>query len=114
LREAGAVILGKTNTHEFANGPTGDRSASGPTRNPHAPIALREVRAPGRPPRSPRAPSRSPSAPTPAGRHASPPPAAASSASDPLRAPSPPPASSRWLPLWTPWAPWPGPLPTAL
>ncbi|MGP3943706.1 amidase [Streptomyces sp. 6N106] len=37
LREAGAVILGKTNTHEFANGPTGDRSASGPTRNPHAP-----------------------------------------------------------------------------
>ncbi|GLY63559.1 amidase [Amycolatopsis taiwanensis] len=36
LREAGAVILGKTTTHEFACGPTGDRSASGPTRNPYA------------------------------------------------------------------------------
>jgi Asp-tRNA(Asn)/Glu-tRNA(Gln) amidotransferase A subunit family amidase len=37
LREAGAVILGKTTTHEVANGPTGDRSASGPTRNPWSP-----------------------------------------------------------------------------
>ncbi|GHF83564.1 aspartyl-tRNA(Asn)/glutamyl-tRNA(Gln) amidotransferase subunit A [Amycolatopsis bartoniae] len=36
LRDAGAVIVGKTATHEFANGPTGDRAASGPTRNPHA------------------------------------------------------------------------------
>lgn len=34
LREAGAVIVGMTNTHEFAYGPTGDRSAAGPTRNP--------------------------------------------------------------------------------
>ena len=35
LREAGTVLLGKTNTHEFAYGPTGDRSFFGPTRNPH-------------------------------------------------------------------------------
>jgi aspartyl-tRNA(Asn)/glutamyl-tRNA(Gln) amidotransferase subunit A len=35
LREAGSVLLGKTNTHEFAYGPTGDRSFFGPTRNPH-------------------------------------------------------------------------------
>jgi aspartyl-tRNA(Asn)/glutamyl-tRNA(Gln) amidotransferase subunit A len=35
LRGAGAVLLGKTNTHEFAYGPTGDRSYFGPTHNPH-------------------------------------------------------------------------------
>ena len=35
LREAGTVLLGKTNTHEFAYGPTGDRSFFGPTRNPY-------------------------------------------------------------------------------
>lgn len=35
LEEAGAVILGKLNTHEFAYGPTGDHSYFGPTRNPH-------------------------------------------------------------------------------
>src|SRR5918995_1210616 len=35
LQEAGAILLGKTNTHEFAYGPTGDRSYFGPTRNPH-------------------------------------------------------------------------------
>ena len=34
LGEAGAVIVGKTNTHEFAYGTTGDRSRFGPTRNP--------------------------------------------------------------------------------
>jgi aspartyl-tRNA(Asn)/glutamyl-tRNA(Gln) amidotransferase subunit A len=34
LRQAGAVILGKTTTHEFAYGPTGDRSAAGPSLNP--------------------------------------------------------------------------------
>ncbi|CAM3402003.1 Asp-tRNA(Asn)/Glu-tRNA(Gln) amidotransferase GatCAB subunit A [Hydrogenibacillus schlegelii] len=34
LKRAGAVIIGKTNTHEFAFGPTGDRSLIGPTRNP--------------------------------------------------------------------------------
>ncbi|GAA1618762.1 amidase [Kribbella sancticallisti] len=36
LRAAGAIVLGKTTTHEFANGPTGDRAATGPTRNPYA------------------------------------------------------------------------------
>jgi aspartyl-tRNA(Asn)/glutamyl-tRNA(Gln) amidotransferase subunit A len=35
LGEAGAILIGKTNTHEFAYGPTGDRSYFGPTRNPH-------------------------------------------------------------------------------
>jgi aspartyl-tRNA(Asn)/glutamyl-tRNA(Gln) amidotransferase subunit A len=35
LEEAGAVLIGKTNTHEFAYGPTGDRSYFGPVRNPH-------------------------------------------------------------------------------
>jgi aspartyl-tRNA(Asn)/glutamyl-tRNA(Gln) amidotransferase subunit A len=35
LEEAGAVLVGKTNTDEFAYGPTGDRSYFGPTRNPH-------------------------------------------------------------------------------
>ena len=35
LEEAETVLIGKTNTHEFAYGPTGDRSYFGPTRNPH-------------------------------------------------------------------------------
>lgn len=35
LKEAGAIIIGKTNTHEFAYGPIGDRSFFGPCRNPH-------------------------------------------------------------------------------
>jgi Asp-tRNA(Asn)/Glu-tRNA(Gln) amidotransferase A subunit family amidase len=34
LRKAGAVIVGKTLTHEFAYGPTGDRSLQGAARNP--------------------------------------------------------------------------------
>ena len=37
LRAAGAIILGKCNLHEFAFGTTGEESAFGPTRNPHAP-----------------------------------------------------------------------------
>ncbi|SDH09337.1 aspartyl-tRNA(Asn)/glutamyl-tRNA(Gln) amidotransferase subunit A [Nonomuraea jiangxiensis] len=37
LRRAGAIVVGKTTTHEFAYGPTGDRSANGPSRNPHDP-----------------------------------------------------------------------------
>jgi 1-carboxybiuret hydrolase len=40
LREAGAVVVGKTVTHEFAYGPTGDRSASGPARNPYRTTAM--------------------------------------------------------------------------
>ncbi len=35
LRDAGAVIIGKTNLHEFALGPTSDESAFGPVRNPY-------------------------------------------------------------------------------
>jgi aspartyl-tRNA(Asn)/glutamyl-tRNA(Gln) amidotransferase subunit A len=34
LRAAGAVIIGKTNLHEFALGPTNDDSAYGPVRHP--------------------------------------------------------------------------------
>ncbi|RCG29844.1 amidase [Sphaerisporangium album] len=40
LREAGAIIVGKTTTHEFAYGPTGDRSRNGPSRNPHDPARM--------------------------------------------------------------------------
>jgi len=40
LRAAGAVIVGKTTTHEFAYGPTGDRAASGPGRNPRDPSRM--------------------------------------------------------------------------
>jgi aspartyl-tRNA(Asn)/glutamyl-tRNA(Gln) amidotransferase subunit A len=40
LREAGAVVVGKTVTHEFAYGPTGDQSAHGPARNPYRPAAM--------------------------------------------------------------------------
>lgn len=37
LREAGAVIVAKSHTHEFAYGPTGDTAAEGTARNPHDP-----------------------------------------------------------------------------
>ncbi|MBC6456643.1 amidase [Actinomadura sp. HBU206391] len=40
LRAGGAVIVGKTTTHEFAYGPTGDRSANGPSRNPYDPTRM--------------------------------------------------------------------------
>ena len=35
LKEAGAIIIGKQHTHQFAYGPTGDRSHVGPARNPY-------------------------------------------------------------------------------
>jgi aspartyl-tRNA(Asn)/glutamyl-tRNA(Gln) amidotransferase subunit A len=34
LREAGAILIGKTNLHEFAFGTTGDETAFGPVRHP--------------------------------------------------------------------------------
>jgi aspartyl-tRNA(Asn)/glutamyl-tRNA(Gln) amidotransferase subunit A len=40
LRAAGAVIVGKTTTHEFAYGPTGDLAANGPAANPHDPARM--------------------------------------------------------------------------
>jgi aspartyl-tRNA(Asn)/glutamyl-tRNA(Gln) amidotransferase subunit A len=42
LKNAGAVLIGKTNLHEFAFGTTTEDSAFGPTRNPHD-----ETRSPG-------------------------------------------------------------------
>ena len=42
LREAGAIIIGKTNLHEFAFGTTSDESAFGPVRHPRD-----ETRSPG-------------------------------------------------------------------
>lgn len=35
LRSAGAVIIGKTHSHEFAYGPSGDNAVTGPARNPN-------------------------------------------------------------------------------
>ncbi|MFG1611194.1 amidase [Nonomuraea wenchangensis] len=40
LRRAGAVVVGTTTTHEFAYGPTGDRSAGGAARNPWDPSRM--------------------------------------------------------------------------
>lgn len=40
LRQAGAVVVAKTHTHEFAYGPTGDVAAEGPARNPHDPTRI--------------------------------------------------------------------------
>jgi aspartyl-tRNA(Asn)/glutamyl-tRNA(Gln) amidotransferase subunit A len=37
LRRAGAILVGKTNLHEFAFGTTGDETAFGAIRNPHDP-----------------------------------------------------------------------------
>jgi len=37
LRQAGAIIVGKTNLHEFAFGTTSDETAFGPVRHPQAP-----------------------------------------------------------------------------
>ena len=37
LRQAGAIVIGKTNLHEFAFGTTSDETAFGPVRNPHDP-----------------------------------------------------------------------------
>lgn len=37
LRAAGAVVVAKTHTHEFAYGPTGDVAVQGPCHNPHDP-----------------------------------------------------------------------------
>jgi len=40
LRQVGAVIIGKTHTHQFAYGPTGDVAHVGPARNPHDPTRM--------------------------------------------------------------------------
>jgi len=83
LRAAGAVIVGKTTTHEFAYGPTGDRAANGPGANPHDPGGWPAAPVPA--PRRRWRPDwyRSPSLPTPAARCASRPPCAGSVASGP-------------------------------
>ncbi|HKT06188.1 MAG TPA: amidase, partial [Rugosimonospora sp.] len=40
LRQHGAVVVGKTTTHEFAYGPTGDVAANGPCANPRDPARM--------------------------------------------------------------------------
>jgi Asp-tRNA(Asn)/Glu-tRNA(Gln) amidotransferase A subunit family amidase len=40
LVEAGAVVVAKLHTHEFAYGPTGDIAATGPAHNPHDPTRI--------------------------------------------------------------------------
>ncbi|MCF8564080.1 amidase [Alicyclobacillus tolerans] len=40
IYDGGGIVLGKLNTHEFAYGPTGDRSLFGPARNPHNPVKM--------------------------------------------------------------------------
>ena len=40
LRAAGAVVVAKLHTQEFAHGPTGDVSATGPAHNPHDPTRI--------------------------------------------------------------------------
>ncbi|HEY3260702.1 MAG TPA: amidase [Pseudonocardiaceae bacterium] len=40
LHAAGAVVVAKTHTHEFAYGPTGDVAAEGPAHNPHDPSRI--------------------------------------------------------------------------
>lgn len=40
LKEAGAIVVAKLHTHEFAYGPTGDVSATGPALNPHDPTRI--------------------------------------------------------------------------
>lgn len=37
IKAAGAIVIGKANTHQFAYGPMGDRSYAGPVHNPHNP-----------------------------------------------------------------------------
>src|SRR4051812_4450162 len=40
LRAAGAIVVAKLHTQEFAHGPTGDVSATGPAHNPHDPTRI--------------------------------------------------------------------------
>ena len=52
LRDAGAIVIGKTNQHELAAGVTNLESACGPTRNPWDPTASAAAPAGVRPSRS--------------------------------------------------------------
>lgn len=40
LKDAGAILMGKTNTHEFAFGPTTEETCFGPTKNPWNPAKI--------------------------------------------------------------------------
>ena len=72
LRDAGFVIVGKTNLPEFGILPVSEPRRWGPARNPGTPSARRAARPAARRRRSPRAWSRSPTEATAAARSASP------------------------------------------
>ena len=77
LKAAGAIVVGKCNTHEFAAGSTTNNPWYGPTRNRGTSRARRAAPAAAPAPPSPLFCARPPPAPTPAAPSAAPPPAAA-------------------------------------
>lgn len=72
VRDAGAVVIGKLHTHEFAFGPAGDASCFGPVRNPYDPERMAGGPAAARPSRWPPACVPPRSAATPVARSAYP------------------------------------------
>ena len=104
LLEAGAVVVAKLHTHEFAYGPTGDVAATGPARNPHDPsLGSRAGRRRGRRRRSRQGICRWRWAPTPAPASGRPPPCAGWWGSSPRRVTCRPRARSRCRRRSTTW-----------
>ena len=115
LKQAGAVVIGKTNTPEFGAGSQTFNPVFGPTRNPYDPGSPPAAAAAGPPRPSPPGWSRSRTAPTWRPACGTRPPSAAWWACGPRRAWSPPTCSTRWpwsgrspAPRRTPRCCWPG------